>query len=291
MDGSGGPVQFETVIGGEPVPAHSDAVVEVHERILGASPARSRHIQVRSGRRVHVIEAGEGPPVLFLHGGSTSSLSLLSLLERLEGVRAIAVDRPGFGLSEPVHVPRERYRDAAIEFLDEVLDELKLETSALAGSSGVGPGPSGMPSRAPNAFVSSCCWGGPPPTRHPYHGALTSDGRTGGRRPAGARETQRDDGRSVHVVGGREGHHRPLPGSDRGARRGRQRPDLASRVRNGPTWERVLAPPGEVWDRFCERVLAPPWRRSAWAGGRLKCGGAGGVVSRAGGAGWRGRAG
>jgi pimeloyl-ACP methyl ester carboxylesterase len=120
---------------GEPIPAHSDEVLEVHERMLGASPARSRHIEVRSGRRVHVIEAGEGPPVLVLHGGSTSSLSLLPLLDRLEGVRAIAVDRPGFGLSDPVYVPRERFRDAAITFLDEVVDELGLETSALAGNS------------------------------------------------------------------------------------------------------------------------------------------------------------
>jgi len=32
------------------------------------------------------------------------------LFEHLEGVRAIAVDRPGFGLSEPVHVPPERFR-------------------------------------------------------------------------------------------------------------------------------------------------------------------------------------
>jgi len=120
---------------GEPVPAHSDEVLEVHERILGASSGRSRHIEVRSGRRVHVIEAGEGPPVVLLHGSSTSSLSLLPLLEHLEGVRAIAVDRPGFGLSEPAAVPRVRFRDAAIKFLDEVLDELGLETSALAGNS------------------------------------------------------------------------------------------------------------------------------------------------------------
>jgi pimeloyl-ACP methyl ester carboxylesterase len=76
--------------------------------------------------------------VLVLHGGGTSSLSLLPLLERLQGVRAIAVDRPGFGLSEPVRVPRQRYREAAIEFLDEVLDERKLKASALAGSSGGG---------------------------------------------------------------------------------------------------------------------------------------------------------
>jgi pimeloyl-ACP methyl ester carboxylesterase len=120
---------------GHPVPAHSEEVVQVHQRILAASPARGRHIEVRSGRVVHVIEAGEGPPVLFLHGSSTSALSFLPLLERLQGVRGIAVDRPGHGLSEPVQVPRERFRDAAVEFIDEVLDELGLETSAVAGGS------------------------------------------------------------------------------------------------------------------------------------------------------------
>jgi pimeloyl-ACP methyl ester carboxylesterase len=115
--------------------AHSRQVVEVYERLLGASPARSRQIEVRSGRRIHVIEAGEGPSVLHLHGSNTSSLSHLPLLERAEGVRSIAVDRPGFGLSEPVDIPGERFRDAAVEFVDEVLDELGLEAAALAGGS------------------------------------------------------------------------------------------------------------------------------------------------------------
>jgi pimeloyl-ACP methyl ester carboxylesterase len=64
-------------------------------------------IEARRGRRVHVIEAGEGSPVVFLHGSGTSSLSALSLLEHLEGVRMIAVDRPGYGLSDPVDVPRK----------------------------------------------------------------------------------------------------------------------------------------------------------------------------------------
>ena len=128
-------VQSQTEVSGEPVPAHSDAVLAVHGRMIGASPARSRHIEVRSGRRVHLIEAGEGPPVVLLHGSNTSSLSLLPVFEHLEGVRAIAVDRPGFGLSEPVHVPRGRFREAAIQFVDEILDELGLETSALAGQS------------------------------------------------------------------------------------------------------------------------------------------------------------
>ncbi len=43
MDGSSGPEQFESVIiGGDPVPAHSDEVVEIHERLLGNSPACTR---------------------------------------------------------------------------------------------------------------------------------------------------------------------------------------------------------------------------------------------------------
>ena len=103
--------------------------------MLCTSAARSRFLEIRSGRRVHVLEAGEGPPIVHLHGSNTSSLSHLPLLERAEGVRSIAVDRPGFGLSDSAQVQRERFRDAAIEFVDEVLDELGLDTSVLAGGS------------------------------------------------------------------------------------------------------------------------------------------------------------
>ena len=92
-------------------------------------------IESRGGRRVHVIEAGDGAPVVFLHGSGTSSLSALSLLDHLEGVRLIALDRPGYGLSDPVDVPRGRFREAAVEFLDGTVDELGLESFALAGGS------------------------------------------------------------------------------------------------------------------------------------------------------------
>lgn len=117
------------------VPARSDRVVEAHERMLRASAVRNRFVETRSGGRVHILETGEGPPVLHLHGTNTSSLSLLPVLERLDAVRAIAADRPGFGLSEPVHVPRERFREAAVEFVDEIADVLDLDTFAIAGNS------------------------------------------------------------------------------------------------------------------------------------------------------------
>jgi pimeloyl-ACP methyl ester carboxylesterase len=113
----------------------SREMLEIHERMLAGAAASRRYIEADGGRRVHLIEAGEGSPVLFLHGSSTSSLSLLPLIEHLEGVRAIAADRPGFGLSDPVQLPRERYRAAAVEFVDEVLDALALETATLAGNS------------------------------------------------------------------------------------------------------------------------------------------------------------
>jgi len=136
---------------------HPDEVLAVHERILAVSPAQGRDIKVGAGRRVHVIEAGEGPPVVLLHGSSTSSLLLLPLLERLKGLRGIVVDRPGFGLSDPARVSRERFRDAAAEFLDEVLDELELTRSRLQAARWVGPGPCGTPWPAPIVFVSSYC--------------------------------------------------------------------------------------------------------------------------------------
>ena len=120
---------------GKPVRARPDEVLDVHRRMIGASAAEGRIIDARRGRRVHVIEAGVGAPVVFLHGSGTSSLSALSLLEHLAGVRMIAVDRPGYGLSDPVDVPRERFREAAVEFVDETVDELGLESFALAGGS------------------------------------------------------------------------------------------------------------------------------------------------------------
>ena len=115
--------------------SHSSEALEVNQRMLAASGARSRQLDTRSAGRVHVVETGAGPPVLFLHGSGTSSLSLLPLMEHLQGVRAVAVDRPGFGLSEPARVPRSRFRDAAVEFVDEVVDQLGLDAPVLAGQS------------------------------------------------------------------------------------------------------------------------------------------------------------
>jgi pimeloyl-ACP methyl ester carboxylesterase len=132
------PAHRPSMDSGDQVVKHPANVRDVYERILADKPVRHRQIEIRSGRHVNLIEAGEGPPVVLLHGSGTSSISHLPFLEHLKGAWAINVDRPGFGLSDPVAVAREHYRDRAIGFVDDVLDALDLEFTSVAGASAGG---------------------------------------------------------------------------------------------------------------------------------------------------------
>ncbi len=113
----------------------SQAVLDIHDELLGGSSVKRRYVDVPSGRRVHALESGDGPPVLLLHGSSTSSLSHLPLHTRLTTVRAISVDRPGCGLSEAVPVSVPRFREDAVRFVDEVADGLGLASFVVGGNS------------------------------------------------------------------------------------------------------------------------------------------------------------
>lgn len=118
--------------------AHPHAVAAAHERVLAGSAAQSRYFEVAGGRRIHAIEIGDGTPLVLLHGSGPTALQFLPLLERLAGVRAIAVDRPGFGLSDPIDRPSEDFREAAVDSVSRVLDGLGLTETALLGNSAGG---------------------------------------------------------------------------------------------------------------------------------------------------------
>lgn len=118
--------------------AHPDEVIAAHERVLASSAAQSRYFEVADGRRIHGIEIGDGKPLVLLHGSGPTALQFLPLLERLTGVRAIAVDRPGFGLSDPIEPPSVDYREAAVESVNLILDGLGLTETALLGNSAGG---------------------------------------------------------------------------------------------------------------------------------------------------------
>ena len=126
-----------TQLDGTRAPKHPEGLRREYDRMVRAAGADSRFIRAQSAR-IHVIEAGEGPAIVHLHGNNTSSLSHLMLLQHMTAVHSFLVDRPGLGLSDPVHVPRGEFRQGAVQFVDEVLDELRLESAVLAGASGGG---------------------------------------------------------------------------------------------------------------------------------------------------------
>lgn len=86
---------------------------------------------------VRVLEAGEGVPALFLHGGPNAAATWAYLVSATSGVRCILLDRPGTGLSpRPPHVPGLRDLPRCVEQLTlDVLNALGLDRLSLVGSS------------------------------------------------------------------------------------------------------------------------------------------------------------
>lgn len=119
-------------------PRHTPAIEEVHRRMLRAAGAQGRLVPRSSGRRVHVVTLGDGPPVVHLHGTNTSSLSHLMLAALASGTRSYLVDRPGCGLSDPDSFRAGHFREYALDFVGDVLDALDLESTILVGASGGG---------------------------------------------------------------------------------------------------------------------------------------------------------
>ena len=117
---------------------HTPAVKAVYDRMLGAAGAEGRFVPRPSGRLVHVVAVGEGPPVVHLHGTNTSALSHLMLPSRMPGNRSYLVDRSGCGLSDPDPFPSGGLREHAVGFVGDLLDGLSLDTSILVGASGGG---------------------------------------------------------------------------------------------------------------------------------------------------------
>ena len=116
---------------------HSGEIQDVYERVLAAASIQSRSLDV-SGRGVHLLEKGAGPPLVLLHGTGINAAFFLPLLIRLDGIHAIVPDRPGQGLSDPIDLPRQRYFEIATEWVDRLLDTLELNAVVLLGHSAGG---------------------------------------------------------------------------------------------------------------------------------------------------------
>jgi 2-hydroxy-6-oxonona-2,4-dienedioate hydrolase len=105
-----------------------DAGVEPTERWL-ALP--------RLGTRARVLLTGDGPPLVFFHGGPDAGATWAYLAAALPGFRCHLVDRPGCGLSEPPRSLPDRSTLPAYvaDLAADVLDALELERAGLVGCS------------------------------------------------------------------------------------------------------------------------------------------------------------
>lgn len=99
---------------------------------LGESSVASEMIGFEGGA-IHLLRGGEGPPLLFLHGGGIAGVWLpihQLLADRFE---VFAPDHPGFGKSDDLPLV-ETVDDLVYHYL-ELLDRLGLERVSLVGAS------------------------------------------------------------------------------------------------------------------------------------------------------------
>lgn len=113
---------------------HTDGLREAYDRLLDDPRLRRRYLDV-DGQETHLIEIGEGQPLILLHGTGSPAPFFLPLLRQLSEVRVIAPERPGQGLSDPIDPYSGDLRALAVTWLDRLLDALELESAPIVGHS------------------------------------------------------------------------------------------------------------------------------------------------------------
>jgi 2-hydroxy-6-oxonona-2,4-dienedioate hydrolase len=103
---------------------------------FGCRPSAEHHVRLPStGTTIRVQEVGEGPPVVFLHGGPNTGSTWVPLVAHLDGLRCLLVDRPGTGLSAPYPITASNLPRIGARFVPELLDGLGIGRAHVVGSS------------------------------------------------------------------------------------------------------------------------------------------------------------
>jgi pimeloyl-ACP methyl ester carboxylesterase len=85
--------------------------------------------------RLRVLSVGSGPDLVLLHGVSLAAAIWAPLLNELRGYRALLVELPGHGLSDPFTYRVGSVRAQSIELLDDLFDALDLVAPSVIGHS------------------------------------------------------------------------------------------------------------------------------------------------------------
>jgi haloalkane dehalogenase len=125
-----------------------------------AFPFERKMVRVR-GRRIHVVDEGRGRPVVFFHGNPTWSFLWRKVLAELlgDGLRLIAPDLLGFGLSDKLAKPAQHQVALHLDVMTELVQQMGIERPVLVGQDWGGPIAAGVGMRlsragsAPSGFV------------------------------------------------------------------------------------------------------------------------------------------
>jgi pimeloyl-ACP methyl ester carboxylesterase len=97
----------------------------------------SRVSRIRwSQGETQLLELGEGPPLLLVHGGADGAFEWVPILPALaRNRRVLVVDRPGHGLADPFDYKGVDLLEHARTFLRDILDALDLRAVDIAANS------------------------------------------------------------------------------------------------------------------------------------------------------------
>ena len=118
-------------------PAGDRGLREARKRLLSrfVPGARTRRLKWSMGS-TEMIEVGEGPPLVLLHGGLGEAGGWVPILTSLARRFHLYVpDRPGHGLSDPFDYRGVDMSELSATFLADVLDDCSLRTVPIVGCS------------------------------------------------------------------------------------------------------------------------------------------------------------
>jgi pimeloyl-ACP methyl ester carboxylesterase len=117
------------------IDAYREAEAHFWNETVGSLPSeRILHLE-HLGADVRLLEHGEGPSILFLHGGPNAGSTWAPLMPFMEGYRCVMVDRPGCGLSSTALESPRAVRAYVVQLVDELLGSVDPAPSAIVASS------------------------------------------------------------------------------------------------------------------------------------------------------------
>ena len=102
----------------------------------GVSPVSKFITTTGVVRNVHYLEAGQGKPLILIHGGGGNTDQWINMIKHLQSdFKLYIVDRPGFGLTDSFNYRGVDFRQHCVSFIKSFMDALNISAADFAVNS------------------------------------------------------------------------------------------------------------------------------------------------------------